>query len=91
MKDYSREMEMTRGYILSLEEFDNFLNEISEGKVGAKSESGEWFYVTAEDISDEEIMEMIGGALGFKEYNVTTTNVIVDITNNKVVITYDDI
>lgn len=36
-------------------------------------------------------MEMIGGALGFKEYNVTTTNVIVDITNNKVVITYDDI
>lgn len=83
MKNYSAKMNQIHGYVISLEEFDNLLSEISNGKVGAKSESGEWFYVTAEDISDEEILEMLGESL-----NITVTNVIVDITNDKVCITY---
>lgn len=77
------DMDYTNTSVISLEEFDNLLNEISDGKVGAKSESGEWFYVAAEDISDEEIVEMLGEALG-----KLVTNVIVDTTNYKVAIIY---
>ena len=77
------EMDYTKTSVMSLEEYDRFLNEISNGKVGIQHESGGWFYTMTEDVSDEDISKMLESALGMQ-----VTNVIVDTANNKVAITY---
>ena len=79
-------MKKTNTIIMTMEEYDNFLEKTSGGIWGITNENGEWFYILTEDAnedddSDEAICKMLS-----KELNETVTEVIVDITKQKVVI-----
>lgn len=69
--------------ILTIKDFATLLGTISDGKVGVKCENGEWFYVVAEDSSNEEIQEMLRKSLG-----APVNDVIIDITHDRVTIMY---
>lgn len=79
-------MKKTNTIIMTMEEYDKFLEKTSGGIWGIANENGEWFYILTEDAdedddSDEAVCKMLS-----KELNETVTEVIVDITKQKVVI-----
>lgn len=78
-------IQKTDAAVLSIEEYNNLLDKASDGKVGIQNESGEWFYTVTEDTddSDEAINNMVGMVLG-----LTVTDVVVDITKQKVMILF---
>lgn len=78
-------MNTMNAFVFTLEEYDRFLDTISNGSIGIEYENGEWFYVTSEDVYDsrEAIVTMLGEAL-----NVEVADVIVDVTSQKVAIVY---
>ena len=78
-------MNTMNAFIFTLEAYDRFLDEISNGSIRIKYENGEWFYVVSEDVddSDEAIVTMLREA-----FSVDVADVVVDITSQKVAIVY---
>ena len=76
-------MKQVKASVMNLKEFEDFLNEISDGRVTTIDECGSWDYGVTEDITEEEIVQMISESLG-----VSVINVIVDTTKDNVAIIY---
>lgn len=69
--------------IFSIEDYNRFLIHATDDLFEIQHDGGEWFHVVTDecDDSDEAIYKMLGEALG-----ETVTDIIVDITNQKVVV-----
>ena len=79
-------MKKKTAFIMTMEEYDKFLRTTSGNVWGIANENGECFYILTEDAdedddSDEAVCKMLS-----KELNETVTEVIIDITKQKVVI-----
>lgn len=70
-------------YTMTMEEYDELLDDMTDGILGIRNESGEWFYVSTDECGyeDDEIIDLLSEKLGEE-----VLDVIVDFQESKVAI-----
>ena len=81
-------MKNIKALSFTLEEFRKICDKVTEEKAWIEDESGGWFWVTTEDIDEEEVKSLLEKEFGKEISGFRIDKIYVDITGNTVIVSY---
>ncbi len=81
-------MKNIKALSFTLEEFRSICDKVTEEGAWIESDSSGWFWVTSEEINEEEINELLEKEFGKEISGFRIDTIFVDITENKVIVSY---
>ena len=81
-------MKNIKALSFTLEEFRSICDKVTEEKAWIESDSGCWFWVTSEEINDEEVNTLLEKEFKKEIPEFSIDKIFVDITEDMVIISY---